>query len=234
MERRDDECIPRRSITAGIGVAVAGLIVGGAAAHAQSAAAQQSGSNFRPARHRLDAWFDELPGTHRVFIDSGSAEGGGEALGYANNLYIARDSAYAGEPADFAIVVCFRHLSTPFGYNDAVWAKYGEIFDSLIKYPDPTTGAAPKINLMNSANHKTLSNRGVTIDALAAKGTQFAVCNMATQFIAGAVARQTNGKADEIHDELVRNAVPNSRMVSAGVVALTRAQEYGYSLLVSG
>ena len=156
------------------------------------------------------------------------------AVGYANNLYIARETAYAGEPADFAIVVCFRHFSTPFGYNDAMWAKYGEIFNEFLKYPDPETGAAPKINLLNSATHKNLDNRGVTIDALATKGTQFAVCNMATQFIAGVVAERTGGKPDAVHDELVANAIGSSHFVSAGVMALTRAQEYGYSLLVAG
>jgi len=233
MEQRDDERLGRRSLIAGMGVAVAGLAAAATSAHAQTKS-RKARAGFEPARHELDAWFDELPGNHRVFVDTGSAEGAAEGLGYANNLYIATDSAYAGEPADLAIVVCFRHFSTPFGYNDAIWAKYGEIFNSLINYPDPHTGAAPKINLLNSSAHKTLDNRGVTVDALAAKGTQFAICNMATQFIAGAIAGQTGGNATEIHDELVANAVGSSRFVSAGVMALTRAQEYGYSLLISG
>ena len=33
------------------------------------------------------------------------------------------------------------------------------------------------------------------------------------------------------HDEIVANIVPNGHMVPAGVMALTRAQEYGYSFL---
>ena len=36
-----------------------------------------------------------------------------------------------------------------------------------------------------------------------------------------------------IYKELVANIVPGSRMVSAGVVAVTRAQEYGYALIYS-
>jgi intracellular sulfur oxidation DsrE/DsrF family protein len=227
----EEDTVGRRSVMAGVGIAVAGLVAAGSAG---AQASRKSGSKFQPARHRVDAWFDELPGTHRVFVDTALANGGAEGLGYANNLYLATDSAYGGENAKPAIVVCFRHFSTPFGYNDAIWAKYGEIFHSLIQFPDPMTGAAPKINLMNSAAHKTLANRGTTIDMLAAKGTQFAICNMATQFIAGAIAQQTGGKADAIHDELVANAVKSSHFVSAGVMALTRAQEYGYSVLISG
>ena len=216
---------------AGVGVAaVAGLV----ASTTQAQTSRRGGDRFEPARHKLDAWFGELAGNHRVFIDSESGHGGAAAVGYANNLYVATDSAYAGEPANLAMVVCFRHFSTPFGYNDAIWAKYGEIFDSLMKYPDPDTGAAPKINLLNSASHKGLDNRGVTIDAIAAKGTQFAVCNMATQFISSVIAEQTKQNASDVHAEILANAIGNSRFVSAGVMALTRAQEYGYSVLISG
>ena len=229
MQRKHDEITSRRSIITGLSAAAAG-----AALVSTTACAQTSATGFQPARHSLDAWLDQQPGTHRVFIDSASAKGGAEALLYANNLYTARENAYAGEPADFAIVICYRHLSTPFGYTDAIWNKYGEIFNSVMQFPDPVTGAAPKINLMNSAAHATLPNFGVTNDAMGAKGTQFAICSAATQFIAGVIAGETGGNADAIRDELVAGAIPNSRFVSAGVVALTRAQEYGYSLLYAG
>jgi hypothetical protein len=229
MNKRDNGAVPRRSLVAGMGIAVAGLAASGTTARAQT-----STSGFQPARHRLDAWLDALPGTHRVFIDSSTPRGGAEALLYANNLYMARETAYADEPADFAMIVCFRHMSTPFGYDDAVWAKYGEIFDSLMSFPDPVTGTAPKINLMNSAAHKNLPNFGVTIDAMRAKGTQFVICSAATQFIAGVIANETDGEADAIRDELTAGGIDDGRFVSAGVVAVTRAQEYGYSLLYAG
>jgi len=34
--------------------------------------------------------------------------------------------------------------------------------------------------------------------------------------------------------ELTANLVPNGHLVAAGVIATTRAQEYGYTLLVAG
>jgi len=232
MQDQNDDIVDRRSLMAGLGIAAAAGLV----ATATTAQAQQGSRRtpFQPARHDIDAWFDQIPGTHRIFIDSGSANGGAEAVGYAGNLFLATSAAYAGQNADPAIVVCFRHFSTPFGYNDAMWAKYGEIFNMLMTYPDPATGAAPKINLLNSSAHKTLGNRGVLIDDMAAKGVQFAICNMATQFISDFIAQQTGGKADEIHAEIMKNNIKNSRFVSAGVVALTRSQEYGYSVLISG
>jgi hypothetical protein len=232
MTQQDDDTIGRRSLMTGVGIAVAaGFVAAGASAPAQAAKGR---ARFEPARHKLDAWFDEVPGHHRVFIDSATAVGGAYTLGYAFNLRNATNPAYAGEPADFAIVICFRHFSTPFGFGDALWAKYGQYFNDFMTYPDPVTGAAPKINLMNSAAVKTLGNRGETIDMQTAKGTQFAVCNTATRGVAGLIAGRTAGNVDAIHNELVAGAVKGARFVPAGVIALTRAQEYGYSVLTTG
>jgi hypothetical protein len=62
--------------------------------------------------------------------------------------------------------------------------------------------------------------------------TEFAVWDMATQFFAGQLAG-SGGNADDIYKELVANVIPNSHMVAAGVVAVNRAQEYGYTLLTT-
>jgi len=40
--------------------------------------------------------------------------------------------------------------------------------------------------------------------------------------------------ANAVFEELKDSVIPNSRFVSAGVIATTRAQEYGYSLLYAG
>ena len=77
-------------------------------------------------------------------------------------------------------------------------------------------------------------NFGFTIDLVTGKGTNFAVCRAATNFFSSVIAGATDGSQPDIFDELVANAIPNSRFVSAGVVAMTRAQEYGYSLLYAG
>ena len=54
---------------------------------------------------------------------------------------------------------------------------------------------------------------------------------MATHFFAGGIAAQAGGNGDAVYKELVANTIPNSHMVAAGVVAVNRAQEYGYTLL---
>lgn len=214
----------------GIGAAVPALAFRPTAAHAQGAA-----EGFRPARHQLDAWLDELPGQHRVFIDSATAFGAGEAVLYANNLYQANQSAYSIDASDLAIVVCFRHFATVFAYNDAMWAKYGEQLSSLASFTDPKSEAPATANLLDAGDYgMSLSNMGNTITAQVERGAQFAVCQAATRFFSRNIAQATGGTADDVYEELVANAVPNSHFVSAGVIAMTRAQEYGYSLLYAG
>lgn len=230
MQDDDSNVTARRSMMIGLSAAVAGAALTTAA----PASAQSSSSDFSPPRHQLDAWFDEIPGDHRVFIDTSTARGGAEALVYAVNLFNARQSAYGNEQADFAMVLCLRHFSTPFAFNDAMWAKYGEIFHSVMQMPDPDTGAAPSINLMRSSGYgMRLPNLGMTIDQVLELGVQIAICDAATQFFAGQAAAASGGDAGDIYAEFTGNAVPG-RFVSAGVMALTRAQEYGYSLLYAG
>ncbi|MCB1669662.1 MAG: hypothetical protein R3F41_07350 [Gammaproteobacteria bacterium] len=230
MQQEAKNTNSRRSVLLGLGAAVAGATV----VSARSVNAQTGSSGFQPARHQVDAWFDEIPGEHRVFIDTATANGGAEGILYAGNLWNARRTAYAGESADFAMVLCFRHLSTPFAFNDAIWEKYGQVFNALMQMPDPNTGVAPTFNLMRSAEYGLrLPNLGTTLDQVIDLGVQIAICDAATQFVSNQIAQATGGSLEIIYGELKNNAI-SGRFVSAGVMALTRAQEYGYSVLIAG
>ena len=72
---------------------------------------------------------------------------------------------------------------------------------------------------------------GVSIDALAKQDVKFAVCSMATARLAGSIAQSIGGTADDVKAELIANLVANARMVPAGIVAVSRAQERGYTLV---
>ena len=214
----------------------AGSVVAAAALGARSAEAQSSGA-FQPVHHSEDGWMDQRPGKHRVVIDSATPNGAGEAILYTNNLFNANNAAYAGgSDADLAIVVCMRHFATPFAFSDAMWAKYGKVIGGMVNFTDPKAKAAPTINLYrNSPEYGlTLPNLGNTIDAVTKRGAYFAVCDTATHFLASQMAGPMKMTAEEIYKELSTNLIPNSRLVSAGVMAVTRAQEHGYSLLYAG
>jgi intracellular sulfur oxidation DsrE/DsrF family protein len=214
-----------------MGVAVAGLAAGAVAGKA-TAQTRGSASGFQPARHALDAWLGEATGGHRIFVDSATGHGGGEALLYSANLFNAHNSAYGGTDSDLDIVICFRHFSTPFGYNDAIWRKYGGPIRQLVGVS--ASGQAPDANPMNVAGDASMANMGFTVNSLVARGAKIAICENATRFVSGQLATGAGVSADEIFDELTANAVEGGRFVSAGVIALTRAQEYGYSLLAAG
>jgi len=217
----------RRSFVSRLGATVAAFAAGSGIARAQTPA-----TRFQPARHAQDAWLDAVPGKHRIFIDAATVRGAGEALLYANNLYAANKSGYSLPEQDIVVVACLRHFATAFAFNDAMWGKYGTPMSTMLEFTDPKTKQPPSKNVFFSADYgMQLPNLGSTIDSVVGRGTRFAVCDMATHFFAGQVAMMSGGNADAIYRELVANTIPNSHMVAAGVVAVNRAQEYGYSLL---
>ena len=217
----------RRSMISGLGAAAVGVALASRRAGAQTAARR-----FQPARHQQDGWLDAIVGKHRSFIDASTSRGAGEAMLYANNLYEANKSGYSVPETDIVVVACLRHFATAFAFNDAIWAKYGKLMGMMLEFTDPKTKQAPSTNVLNSADYGTaLPNFGTTIDSVVKRGTRFAVCDMATHFFAAQIAMMSGGNADAVYKELVANTIPNSHMVAAGVVAVNRAQEYGFTLL---
>jgi intracellular sulfur oxidation DsrE/DsrF family protein len=212
---------PRRSLMSGLGASVAAFVFG-----SKSAAAQTPPGGFQPARHPQDEWFDKLPGKHRIFIDVISATGTGEAVAFANNLYTANKQAYGIDEADLAMVMCLRHSATVFAFTDAIWSKHGKALADSAKYTNPRATEPPSANPYLEAPRNAFGT-------LAKRGLQFAVCDTASHRISRLLAG-TDGDAEAMYKTMVANAIPNSRFVSAGVVALTRSQEYGYSLLYAG
>jgi len=189
-------------------------------------------TRWEPARHAKDDWLDK-PSKHRLVFDTTTPDGLGEALAFAANYIRVNHVEYGVEDSDLSVVMVVRHRSTPFGYNDAMWAKYGAPMAAQSKFEDPKSKFAPKANVYKSADYgDLLPNRNVTLDALFKQGVQLAVCSVATRGYAAAVAQAVGGNADTINSELIANlALSNARMVPAGIVAVNRAQERGYSLV---
>ena len=148
-------------------------------------------------------------------------------LRFANNYFTANENAYGLKDSDLAVVIVARHKSTSFGYTDAIWAKYGKQLSEQAEFTDPKTKEPPKINLY--AAPADGSDQSGAMDALIKKGVHFAVCQMASRAIAGRIARATGGETDAILKEIGANLIPNAHFVPAGIVAVNRAQERGYS-----
>ncbi|HWE48192.1 MAG TPA: hypothetical protein VG273_00280 [Bryobacteraceae bacterium] len=218
------------SLNAGA-ASLAALAVGTSAMAQEKPAAPAA--RFEPARHDKDNWFDEIPGKHRLIFDTSSPDGVGDAILFAGNFIRVNKVEYGLDENELAVIIVLRHRSTPFGYKDSMWAKYpAGLTGHAAPFEDPKTKEPPKLNIYNSADYgRLLSSRGATLESLTKRGVHLAVCSSATRGTAGEIARMTGGNADAINAELIANLLPNGRMVPAGIVAVSRAQERGYTLV---
>ncbi len=193
-----------------------------------------------PSHEALDDWMNK-PGTrHRMVFDSTSADGGAGAMDFANNFYFTNMSGYNLQPAQLGVIIVLRHMATPYGYNDAVWQKYGAKFAAQFGWKGDQAKRAAKVNPRLVADPADKPPPGAewvadgTVTKLGEKGTRFAVCGLATQFIAIDLAKKTGAKADAVEAELKASLVPGAVLVPAGIVAVNRAQEHGYAMSFVG
>lgn len=200
----------------GIGSGALGALAGSGL----PAAAQQPAAT--PRRHAIDDWMDALPTGHRMVFDAVSPKGSEDVRHYASNFLAVNRSNYGLENRDIGVIIILRHNATPYAYNDAMWAKYGAAFGGDLK-----AGEAPKTNPAKT---------GVEgLDALSALGAHFGVCMMATlRFATLAAAKTSGGSAEAIFEELGQNLVRNAHLTPAGIVALGRAQERGFTFGYAG
>jgi hypothetical protein len=213
----------RRSFFSRIGGAAAALGFVDHAADAAPATPAAPAGPFQPARHDVDNWFDELPGTQRVLFDTWTPTRFPDSLQFAGNIYRANKDGYGLTEKDLAVVIVVRHNTAPFAFNDAMWAKYNKAFSRRMDWVDPKTQEPPAVNLYT----RQLTN-------FIKQGLHLAVCNLTTRAYTQIIARETQRPDDEIYKELTSNTVGNAHFVPAGVVAATRAQERGYSIISIG
>jgi hypothetical protein len=224
----------RRSFLARLGAATAafGATLGPTSSdlRADTQAPAAAATRYAPMRHPQDDWLDQLPGKHRFFFDVTTAPVLVDAMQFVGNFYDANKSDYDIAPADLAVIVGLRHNAAPFAYNDAIWKKYGETLARRAEYVDPRNkDATPSANPHTPVAPADAARvRGLA--GLIRNGVRFAVCNISTNGIAGMIARAVDGKRDEIYKELSANLITNGRLVPAGILAVNRAQERGYSI----
>jgi intracellular sulfur oxidation DsrE/DsrF family protein len=219
----------RRSFLARLG-AGAGVLSAAGIGSPLAAAEAAPDAPWRPARHTQDDWYDKIPGQHRFVFDSTTPDGMAMSLKFANNYFTANQNGYGLKDSDLAVVIVARHKATSFAFNDTIWAKYGKQLSEQAEFTDPKTKEPPKINLYAAPDDG--SDQSGTMAELIKKGVHFAVCQMASRAIAGRIAKATGGDADAIFKEIGANLIPNSHFVAAGIVAVNRAQERGYSFAI--
>jgi len=204
----------RRALVTGLGVAAAGVL------GASPVLAQGSPSvPFSPTLHPQDAWMANMPGKHRVVLDITSPAGVPEGIRFAGNIFNGNRTGYLVEESEMAVIICLRHAATAYGYGDAIWQKYGAQLD-------PDTKPAPSVNRYNTGD-------GAQLRALARRGVQFMVCGTASRGIATRLAGP-GGDVDAKLKEMAADIIPSGRIVVAGVVGVTHAQDHGFAMLYVG
>lgn len=181
---------------------------------------------WQAARHTQDDWLDDNNAKHRVILDTWNPEHFPDALQFAGNIVETNKTDYDLPAGELAVVICVRHRTTPFAFNDAMWTKYGKTMSAQMAWSDPNSPGTPGTTSANPY--------GKRLTALAAQGVQLAICNRTTRAYSGRAAREANAANDVVLKEFMANTVIAGHFVPAGVVAVTRAQERGYANISIG
>ncbi len=226
-----DPMMARRALV-GLGGGVAVAAMGALASQAQ---AQAPDGLWRPTFEPQDVWLDRPATRHRLAFDTTTPKAAETAMFYGANFYLSNKTGYGLDADVLGLVIVLRHLSTPLGYNDAVWAKYGAAFADQLELKGKTAIDAARGNPFNVPGpREDPKDEDVTLATLAKKGARFAVCGMATDAIAGLVAKKTGQKVEAVTAELKANLIPGGVIVASGILAVNRAQEHGYAFATTG
>ncbi|MHB1096449.1 MAG: hypothetical protein ACYC3F_09760 [Gemmatimonadaceae bacterium] len=195
--------------------------------------AQGTGIKRDIPRYAQDAWFDTLPGKHRLFLDATEVAEAAGALGFAWNFLRTSQTGYNLKDADQAVIVCLRHNATELAFSNDIWRKYDVLRSQKYKHPD--TGKLVKggnVFRSGSTTPKSMSD-AFTVDGLARRGVHFAVCGVATRGLASQIAgpKASRDAVEDIMDELVAALPANAHLMASGILAAQRAGEYGYTVL---
>ena len=116
------------------------------------------------------------------------------------------------------MVIVARHDSTPFAFNDAMWAKYGPSLTKRSGFVDPATMVPPVVNVQRRA-----------LESVLMRGVHLAVCQMSMRNLSTVIAAAGGPSAEAAYKEMTANLMTNAHIVPAGIVAVNRAQERGYT-----
>ena len=214
----------RRSFVSRVAAAGAALVAVWLPSRAGAQRAQSgadSGRTSKPlVRHEQDTWLDALTGMHRQVYDV-VTPAGGIGIAFARNFLTANVDGYGLTDKDVSVVVSLRHSGIAFAFADSLWTKYR--FGETFEIQDPGS-RAPVAGNPHAALITSLQKRGVV----------FTVCGMALRRRASEAAQRTSASADTVREEWRAGLLPGVVEVVAGVIAVNRAQERGFSYVYAG
>ena len=195
-------------------------------------------SAAEPASSPDEAWLQGITGNHAQIFDMTQPQGG-FGLNKVSNYLDTYKSAYNLAPPKVVAIVSLWSNTTPFGFNDAMWAKYN--FSTMTntlargtKTPvtrNPFVATAPGTETMGLEAIIDVPATA-TMSALQKRGARFILCNNAFNFWVRRLAAEVSGDTAAIRSELEKNMVAGVTIVPAMVVAFNQAQQAGASYAV--
>jgi intracellular sulfur oxidation DsrE/DsrF family protein len=220
---------PRRGFLARVSAALAGVAALGTPI--QPAGAQTPRPPRDVPRHPQDAWFDQLPGAHRLLLDAVSPYGSVEAVMFAWNFLRTSGAPYGLKDADHAVVVVLRHNATIMALPQTLWDKYPAMAPKK-PFENPLAETTSQTSILRPGATGSVPEP-FQLDGLAKRGIHYAICGAAMTRLAGQAAGR-GGDAKALYAELEAALPTNSHIMPSGITAAQRAQEYGYSYAHTG
>lgn len=224
-------------LAAGVAAAAIPNVAAASPAPKISASASPSAEPSLPPLHFDVAAFDgvlNVPAPHKHLFASAKINGGLILDATRSTLTAYADIGVSLKDVQPAAV--FYHFSTPLGFDDLIWNEYfiplqpksgkrNEMEDEFASVYDGKSRGNPCL-------HKTGKPDDTSIESLVADAdARFFVCNNATRYVAGYIAKQLKLNRLDVYAKMSAHLVPNAMLVPAGVWAIHAVQERHYTYL---
>ncbi|NQW26772.1 MAG: Tat (twin-arginine translocation) pathway signal sequence containing protein [Flammeovirgaceae bacterium] len=180
---------------------------------------------------RVEDWFDQIKGSHRIVYDGSTPHGGLPVIW--NWAFYASNNETGSADSDITAMTVFRHSGLMYAFNDQIWKKYQ--LGAIAGVNDPYTDAPSLRNTVYEPKEKDFPLPGIDgVKRLQERGALFCACNLATKVFSSVAAKNMNLDPIEVYNDWVNGLLPGIQLVPSGVWALGRAQEKGCGYIFAG
>lgn len=182
-------------------------------------AAQQVSAALADPDH--DAWMQRARGEHRTLFHA-TSPGDGAPMLMAMNYLDVYGAAYGAQRDHVSAVIGVHGSALPIALNDGAWDRYE--LGRRINVNDQDTKEPAKRNVF-------AVGAPYSIDTAMARGVVLLVCNVALTLTAGSIARARSLVEADVYNDLKSSVIPDAVIVPGLVVAISRAQEKGFTYI---
>lgn len=166
-----------------------------------------------------DAWMQRARGEHRVLFHA-TSPGDGAPMLMATNFLDVYATAYEAPAGHVSVVIGVHGAALPLGLSDAVWDRYE--LGKRINVNDPDTKEPARRNVFAVGGP-------LSIDTAIRRGVVLLVCNVALTLTARSIAAARSLAEADVYGDLKESLIPGAILVPGLVVAISRAQEKGFT-----